>query len=236
MHEPGVSLTPPQLSGEPAAVVDALDRAHNRAPTAQAPQNVDAVVKTGDTMHMNDGTRRTGRALALAGVAGAWLALATAPATADIFLRLDGIPGESLVAAHANEIDVLSWSWVPVGSPLPGITRGARQPPCASTLTILKHFDKASPLLIASAATGAVIPTATITVRAPGSQPVDFLVVTLANVNVLSITTGGSGETPDRMSESTQLSYASGTVSYRTVGPTGALGAPTTANLPASCN
>ena len=29
----------------------------------------------------------------------------------DYFLRLDGIPGESLDAKHKGEIDVLSWSW-----------------------------------------------------------------------------------------------------------------------------
>ena len=29
----------------------------------------------------------------------------------DYFLRLDGIPGESVDAKHKGEIDVLSWSW-----------------------------------------------------------------------------------------------------------------------------
>ena len=29
----------------------------------------------------------------------------------DYFLKLDGIPGESVDAKHKGEIDVLSWSW-----------------------------------------------------------------------------------------------------------------------------
>ena len=29
----------------------------------------------------------------------------------DYFLKLDGIPGESIDAKHKGEIDVLSWSW-----------------------------------------------------------------------------------------------------------------------------
>jgi len=32
-------------------------------------------------------------------------------ATFDYFLRLDGIPGESVDDKHKGEIDVLSWSW-----------------------------------------------------------------------------------------------------------------------------
>jgi type VI secretion system secreted protein Hcp len=30
---------------------------------------------------------------------------------ADVFLKIDGIPGDSKDTAHPDEIEVLSWSW-----------------------------------------------------------------------------------------------------------------------------
>ncbi len=29
----------------------------------------------------------------------------------DMFLKIDGLEGESVDAEHANEIDILAWSW-----------------------------------------------------------------------------------------------------------------------------
>ena len=39
------------------------------------------------------------------------LPLFTLNGAVDMFLKLDGIPGESTDKTHANEIDVLAWSW-----------------------------------------------------------------------------------------------------------------------------
>ena len=36
--------------------------------------------------------------------------VSAASATQDLFLKIDGIQGESLDRVHANEIDVLAWS------------------------------------------------------------------------------------------------------------------------------
>ena len=43
----------------------------------------------------------------------------------DMFLKLDGIKGESLDATHKDEIDVLAWSW--------GLSQSG-VPPCSTNM------------------------------------------------------------------------------------------------------
>ena len=39
------------------------------------------------------------------------LASSTPALASDIFLKIDGVKGESQVKGHKDEIEVLSWSW-----------------------------------------------------------------------------------------------------------------------------
>lgn len=68
-------------------------------------------------------------------------------APVDMFIKIDGIDGESSDRSHKGEIDVLSWSWGMSSSA--GVT-GERimQPKMgAGTLTIVKTVDRSSPKL-----------------------------------------------------------------------------------------
>ena len=49
----------------------------------------------------------------------------------DYFLKLDGIPGESVDAKHKGEIDVLSWSWGE-SQPIAAERRAAARAPARS--------------------------------------------------------------------------------------------------------
>jgi type VI secretion system secreted protein Hcp len=147
------------------------------------------------------------------------LALLLAPAASaapELFLRLDGIPGESTNSRHANEIDVLAYSW--------GVSAPAGARPAFQNLSITKRVDRASPSLLLSAAGNRVIPSATLSVGEPGASAQDFLRYCMTNVRVEDLSTSGSAG--DRPTESVSLSYGTIFQSYRRQNPDGTLSTP----------
>lgn len=134
-------------------------------------------------------------------------------AAMDFFLKLDNVPGESLDKSHANEIDVLAWSWGmsnSVSFTSGGIGAGKVK---IQELSLTKWADKASPLLMLGCSKGTHYPTAVLTIRKAGSTPVEFMKITLNDVLVSGISTGGSsGE--DRFTENVTLSFARVKVEY----------------------
>lgn len=124
----------------------------------------------------------------------------SAIAAVDMFLKLDGIKGESVDKVHRDEIDVLAWSWGE-SSGATRIRRGAVPAACIQDLSITKYIDKSSPLLIMHAVQGAVIPEAVLTMRTAG---LEFLVIRMSNVMITSYSTGGSSS-EDRLTENITL-------------------------------
>jgi len=126
----------------------------------------------------------------------------------DVFLKIDGIPGESLDARHAGEIEVLSFSW--------GVARNDNQPkfvkPTLSNLSFLMPISKASPLLMIAAAKGTGIRSAVLTARKAGGQQQEFYKVTMSDCLVTSYQTSGSTQSP---SESVSLDYKRIAFEYR---------------------
>lgn len=73
----------------------------------------------------------------------------------DVFLRVDGIKGESTDAHHKDEIEVLSWSWGATQTSGSSVGSGASSgKPSISELVVGKLVDKASPNLFRSCLTG----------------------------------------------------------------------------------
>jgi type VI secretion system secreted protein Hcp len=104
----------------------------------------------------------------------------------DMFLKIDGIEGESTDSKHKYEIDVTSWSF--------GLTQsvshvggggGAGQAEFRD-LQIVKLMDKSSPKLFLASASGEHLQKAVLTMRKSGDNPVDFVKVTLTDVIVSS--------------------------------------------------
>jgi type VI secretion system secreted protein Hcp len=144
-------------------------------------------------------------------------------AAVDMFLKLNGINGESKDRAHANEIDVLAWSWGESnGTAL--TKKGLVPTACIQDLSFTKYIDAASPELIMKTINGQVIVDAKLTVRKAGATPLEFLVLTMTNVTVKSYSTGGSGG-EDRLTENVTLRFGRMLGTYTKQDATGAAGA-----------
>ena len=139
----------------------------------------------------------------------------------DMFINIDGIKGESGDAKHKGEIDVLSWSFggSQSGSAHVGGGLGAGKVNIHD-LSVTKYVDKASPELFTHLCNGKHIPKALLTVRKAGEHPLEYLKITMENVLVSSLTTGGSGG-EDRLTENVSLNFAKLKVEYTPQSKTG---------------
>jgi type VI secretion system secreted protein Hcp len=135
----------------------------------------------------------------LGGLLVAGVLAAAASATADeLFLRLEGVQGESRDARHKDEIDVLSYSQSttgPFAQSAAGAGGGAGKTTCGP-VKVTKYLDRASPRLSLYAANGQHIPRATISFRKAGSKDgSDYYRVTLDDVVVTDVQQTGEGGT-----------------------------------------
>ena len=113
----------------------------------------------------------------------------TAHAAEDLFLKLEGIQGESTDSAHRNEIVLLSYSQSftnPVASGGSGGAAGSVQPNCGA-ITVTKLVDRSSAALIGGVLSGKLISTGVITFRKAGAQPLEYYKVTLTDVLIHAI-------------------------------------------------
>ena len=133
----------------------------------------------------------------------------------DMFLKLDGIEGESTDKAHAKEIDVLAWSWgVSQSGTFHGGGGGGAGKANFQDLSLTKYVDKASAGLMYSCASGKHIPKASLIVRKAGEKPLEYLIYTLEKVLVSGVTTGGSGG-EERLTENVTLNFAKVKMEYK---------------------
>jgi type VI secretion system secreted protein Hcp len=142
-----------------------------------------------------------------------------AQAAPELFLELDGIPGESADERHADAIEVFSFSW--------GVGSAGDARPSFSSFTFTKRVDRASPQLLLRVAGGQVIPSAVFSVGDTANRQ-DFLEYCMTNVRVRDLSTAGSaGEA--HPTESVSLDYGTLFQTYRRQNPDGSLSTPFTA-------
>src|SRR2546428_8645908 len=112
----------------------------------------------------------------------------------DMFMKIDGIKGESGDDKHKEEIDVLSWSWgmSQSGSAHMGGGAGAGKVN-VNDLSFTKYIDVASPDLYLSCCNGKHLKDAKLVVRKAGENPLEYIIVTMEDVIVSSVSNGGSG-------------------------------------------
>ena len=126
----------------------------------------------------------------------------------DMFIKIDGIKGESQDSKHKDEIDVLSWSWgVSQSGTMHGGGGGGAGKANFQDLSVTKWVDMSSPKLLSSASTGKHIKEALLTVRKAGDKPLEYLKVTLTDCLISSVSTGGSGG-EDRLTENIAINFA----------------------------
>lgn len=139
------------------------------------------------------------------------LALALRSDASNMFLHLDGVPGESRSARHAGWIELHNVSF--------GVEKSPSSPAAFSPLTMVKSLDKASPKLFSLASSGQVLPSAVLDVLRADSSSIRLLQLKLGQVSVARFQQfGASPETP---LESVALNFATVRWSYTQVGADG---------------
>jgi len=147
----------------------------------------------------------------------------------DMFIKIGDIEGESVDSKHKKEIDVLAWSW---GLSQSGTTHtgggGGAGKVSVQDLSFTKWVDSASHNLVASCCDGTHYDEAKLTVRKAGKDALEYLKITMTEVIVTSISTGGSGG-EDRLTENVTLNFAKVKMEYTPQDEKGAPGATKTA-------
>ncbi len=142
----------------------------------------------------------------------------------DMFLKIEGIKGESKGEGHAKEIDVLAWSWgvSQSGSMHSGGGGGAGKVN-VQDLSFTKYVDSATTDLMLACCNGKHIPSAILTVQKAGEKALPYIKITLTNLLVASVGTGGSGG-EDRLTENVSINFEKVKVEYDTQTEKGAKG------------
>jgi len=145
----------------------------------------------------------------------------------DMFLKLDGVTGESKDKdkGTVGTIDVLAWSWgmSQSGNFHSGGGGGAGKAN-VQDLSLTKYIDKSTPVLMLASLTGKHFATAELNIRKAGDKPYVYTKITMTKLLISSVSTGGSGG-EDRLTENVTLNFAKVKVEYFEQGDTGSVSA-----------
>jgi type VI secretion system secreted protein Hcp len=132
----------------------------------------------------------------------------------DMFLKLDGIKGESKDHKHKDEIHIESFSWglSQTGAHGAGGGGGAGKVN-VHDISITKFLDKSSPDLMLHCCNGKHIPNGLVTVRKAGDKPLEYMKIKLQDILVSSVQHAGHGG--DLLTESLSLNFAKFHIEYQ---------------------
>jgi type VI secretion system secreted protein Hcp len=131
-----------------------------------------------------------------------------------MFIQIGALKGESVDKTHAGEIDVLAWSWGMSNSGSAHVGGGAGAGKVnVQDLSITKYIDKSTPDLLLTCCNGKHHDSAVLIVRKAGEKPLEYLKITMTEVLITSVSTGGSGG-EDRLTENVTLNFAAVKVDY----------------------
>jgi type VI secretion system secreted protein Hcp len=134
----------------------------------------------------------------------------------ELFLKLDGIDGESQKDGHEKEIDIFSVSLAANNTSTVGAGTGSGSGKVdISALNISKATDASSPLLFQKCCDGSHIATGKVTFREVGGSggPVEYLTYDLTECFISSCTASGS-DGSGRPMESISLTFTTITINY----------------------
>jgi type VI secretion system secreted protein Hcp len=138
----------------------------------------------------------------------------------DMFLKLDGIKGESKDHKHKDEIHIESFSWgmSQTGAHGSGGGGGAGKV-SVHDISVTKFVDKSTPELMLHCANGKHIKDGLITVRKAGENPVEYLKIKLTDILISGVQDAGHGS--DLLTENVTLNFAKFNVDYQEQGADG---------------
>jgi len=132
----------------------------------------------------------------------------------DMFLKLDGVKGESKDHKHKDEIHIESFSWGLSQTGSFGTAGGGGAGKVAvHDISCTKFLDKSSPTLMLLCANGKHIKDGLITVRKAGEKPVEYLKIKLVDIIVSGVQHAGHGS--DLLTESLTLNFAKFHLDYQ---------------------
>jgi type VI secretion system secreted protein Hcp len=145
----------------------------------------------------------------------------------DMFLKLEGVSGESADSKHKSEIDIESFQFgvAQMGSSASGGGAGSGKA-SFSDITFVKRADKSTPVLMQMCATGEPIKKANVTVRKAGGEQQEYYMIEMTNVIISSFQNSGSGGYEAPM-ESINLNFETFSLEYKEQKEDGGLGGTT---------
>ncbi len=135
---------------------------------------------------------------------------------AEMFLKLDGVDGESLDHAHANEIEIQSWEWKTENPVRWDLNQGGQSTKVhVHHIALAKACDKSSVTLYQNCVTGKHIKSAIITCRKnDGDQKLEYLILKMTDVMISKVEWKGTGESQS-LEEQLDLSFAEFRIDYK---------------------
>lgn len=142
----------------------------------------------------------------------------------DYFLKIDGIPGESMDHKHKDEIQLLSWSWgeTNTGTMAFGGGGGAGKV-SMQDFHFVMNVNKSTPKLVLACANGEHIKSALLTCRKAGKDQQEYLKYKFTDILISSYQTGGSSDVP---TEQVSFNYSKIEIEYRAQKADGTLDGP----------
>lgn len=145
-------------------------------------------------------------------------------AAIEVFLKIEGIEGESQDRSHRGEIDILDFSWGEENSlPMHGGGGGAGRVN-AQPFNFTMKVNKASPKIFVAVANGKHFRSAVLTVRRTDEQRAEFLTWTLSEVVITSYQTAADTEANPFPMDRFSLVFSKIEIAYQPQKPDGTLG------------
>src|SRR5271168_4276872 len=118
----------------------------------------------------------------------------------DSFIKIDGVPGESLDDKHKDWIEILSFNFgmsQPSSATASSAGGATAERVNLQDVSVVKHVDKASPKLYELCCSGKHIPNVTMELCRAGGDKVKYMEVKLEQVIISSVNPGGSSQGGD---------------------------------------
>jgi type VI secretion system secreted protein Hcp len=148
-------------------------------------------------------------------------------AQVDVFLKLDGVKGESADHKHPDEIMIESWSLGAQNAASFGHGGGGGSGKVKmEDIHITKKTDASSPNLFVGCCSGKHYAKAEIVNRKAGEKQVEFLKLTLTDVFISSFQTSENSDSGTIPTDSVSLAFSKIEIAYKTQKADGSAGPP----------
>ncbi|MDO9524575.1 MAG: type VI secretion system tube protein Hcp [Gemmobacter sp.] len=135
----------------------------------------------------------------------------------DMFLKITGpaVDGESQDKKHGKEIDVLAWSWGLSNSGTTHMGGGSGAGKANfQDISFTTYYEKSTHELVKSCAKGTHHGEIILTCRKAGDSPLEYIIYTLKDCIISSVSTGGSGG-EDRLTVNFTINFGEFRVMYK---------------------